>query len=312
MSLASYPLLDKIVDLQLIRRDGTIDYITTPKTGIKQNISIKGHYKTADVVTELEVRIVNFYPSVGLDQYKAIVITAGYAKDPTLQVISGQVFNAYVEAPGPDGSTLFAVQIGEFNKWLNEQYVANWTQSTPLSTVFNSIAGILGLAPHLIGIDDINLDCDKYYNGAVKDAINDLKAQYFNLVIRMDSYGLYVFPFSTGSGGTYNIQYYLSAPRREAYGWTLVIPWIPGLRPGDSILVDTIYYKQNFTQFNPSSVFKSFNDAALRSVGASSSLVPFRVLTMEFEFSTVDRSNSMTIVALDDTQVQGFQYNSGQ
>lgn len=291
-------LFDKIVNIQFVKKDGTSDFFLTPERGMKPEISLKGRFITASQAQMIELRVTNFYPSAPLNEYKVLNITAGYFGG--LQTtISGSVWIAYQESPGPDGVTYFQLFLGDFTKWLNVPFNNTYPQGTPLTTILFDIATALGLLFVGNGLEGITTQSPlSFPPGFVKDAVNFLNIVQPDIIIRMDSLNLIAFKKEGFTGLSYPIQYFSSPPRREAYGWTFNAPWNPAMRPGDQVTIDPKYYKQTFVTFNTNFV----PDAIQTGAGTALPMTPFTILTLEFDFNTIGPTNNMSLVVLDGSE----------
>ena len=282
-------LFDKIINLELVRKDGSVDFIRCPDTGMKPDISLKGKFITASQAQMIELRVTNFYPAVPLNDYRVINITAGY-RDSLQATISGSVWIAYQESPGPDGVTYFQLFLGDFTKWLNVIFSNYYQAGTPLVQVINDIASALGLGFIGRNLQNITLSVPLTFPaGYVKDAVTFLNQAFPDIVIRMDSRVLIAFEKNDNTGQSWQIDFFSSPPRREAYGWTFNAPWNPALRPGDQVTINPKYYKQTFVTFNTSFV------PAADSTGSDSAYpkTPFTILTLEFDFDTIEADKTI-------------------
>jgi len=287
-------LFDKIINLEFIRKDGSADVIRCPDQGMKPDISLKGKFVTSSQAQMIELRITNFYPAVPLNEYKVINITAGY-KDSLQTTISGSVWIAYQESPGPDGVTYFQLFLGDFTKWINTIFNNRYDTGTPIVQVLIDIASALGLGFIGRGIESITLQAPLTFPGGyIKDAVTFLNQAQPDIVIRMDSKTLIAFQKSDTTGQVWQIDFFSSPPRQEAYGWTFAAPWNPAIRPGDQIVINPKYYKQTFVTFNATFI----PDASQTGQDSGLPKTPFTVLTLDFDFDTTGNANNMSLVVL--------------
>jgi hypothetical protein len=265
---------------------------------MKPDISLKGKFITASQAQMIELRVTNFYPSIPLSDYKLINITAGY-RDSLQATISGSVWIAYQESPGPDGVTYFQLFLGDFTKWLNVVFANSYATGTPVVQVLTDIASALALGIIGVGIQDVTLQAPLTFPGLyIKDAVAFINQAFPDLIIRMDSRALIAFKKTENTGQSWQIDFFSSPPRREAYGWTFAAPWNPAIRPGDRVTINPKYYKQTFVTFNTSFV----PDVGQTGQDSGFPKTPFTVLTLEFDFDTMGSSNNMSLVVLDGSE----------
>ena len=290
--------LDKIINQELIKKDGTMDKIACPATGQKPDISLKGKMIQSGLITRLELRITNFYPSVPLRDYATINIDAGYSNSVVRATMSGQVWTAFQESPGPDGVTFFEINLGVYDKWLNGVYSKNFDAGSPVTNLYQWVADILGLDFSGSGITDTLTDSiflgPKNVNGLIADITTLTGIKY---ITRMDSKALVVFPHDSNTGKVFNIDYFSASPQRSAAGWIFNSPWYPDLRVGDLCKIDPKYFKTTFA-VQHSDIFTPDLETGVNDPAPSS----LTVLTIDFEFRTNGPQNLMSVVALDGTE----------
>ena len=290
----SQQIFDKIINIDFVQKDGTIDTLKCPPSGMKPEITMSGRFFTDANAKDIELRITNFYPKVPLTDYRVLNLSVGYGTSP-LAVISGSVWVAYQESPGPDGVTYFHLFLGDFNKWVNVQFNRSYEKGTPLVSIISAFAVSLGLGISTTILASETLDAPLSFQGFVKDAVAMFCQNYQDIILYMDSKTLTAFHKTENTGRVFQIDLFSSPPRKEAWGWSFTAPWNPAIRPGDVITINPKFYQQTFVTFNP-----NFNPDVEQSSSSSNNGFPTQPLTVfsiEFDFSTVGSQNNMSVVA---------------
>lgn len=286
-------LFDKIVNIYLYDSvDGEpTDIITIPEVGIKPNIGIQAHFAQANVVFNLQVRIVNFYPSKALNQYKKIRIEGGYNKSQDLASFEGVVNIAYQESPSPDGVTLFSCQVADLANVYNANVNIHLPKGTSLDDAFKAVIDAVyersGVQWDIENsLDPRTLESQLDFNGSAKDFVAMLAYSY-NFNYTYDWNTLVVFEVNRGRDtiDAINIDYLSSPPAQSASGITFTAPWIPSLRPWMIVNIDPVYFKQSF---------------GARNVDFNKSLM---CQTVDINFNTVTNQNQMTVLALNTVEI---------
>lgn len=276
-------LLDKQINIILSTDNGKSDHIIIPKTGIKPEISIQGKM-VENTISDLSLRITNFYPSQPLNQYKTITIDAGYKSQQSKSTsgvdTTGEIFIAYQESSPPDGITYFQFLPCQWTDFINTSINIHFRKNTSanFSDLIKNVSNQIGLNIKNT-VPDFTLQSSYDFNGSAKTFIIELTKQY-NLCFRVDGGTLLIYPKDSNTGVIYNIEYISSPPHASAAGVTFNAPWVPALRPGDLISLNPKYYSSTYGGIS------SANQQYLK------------VLTIEFEFNTVQEVNKMTILAL--------------
>lgn len=300
----SVQLFDKIVNVSLFRSDGKVARIICPDTGRKPTIRLSGDMVSNDVISQVELRITNFVTDVPLSEYthKAgaplgsggrAVIEAGY-KGTLMLAFEGEIINGFQESPGPDGVAAFQMLVGYFTDWTTRTLNAWYEAGTPVSSVLSDVASKLGMS--LLYYADPSLVIPPPgmgINGLAKEAIAKLKKMFgqyrpdgdwSGLSIRPDGATLIATSKDLGTGITYVLNY-VSLVNHNAAGFNVQAPWVPSIRPGDSIQIDPMYFRQDF-------------GGALVSSGNT-----FRVLRVTFDFCTTDNTGMMTLVTVAEADI---------
>jgi hypothetical protein len=276
-------LFDKIINVDLIANDGVTERILCPQIGQKPTIGLVGEYGSKTVISNIQLRVTNFYASRPLSDYTTdgdkvgyIQITTGYSNS-LMTTIYGQCLTAYQESANPDGVTCFDLLIGKFQEWVGTKLSVNFPSGTAFTTILNKLASELkmNIKIGLSGLPTV-LNLDFAFNGYAIDLVYKLKQMFPYLVIRPDGRNIWVFAQDSGTGVTHTLKH-LTHAKKDAGVFTLTGPWIPNCLPGDIVQADPVIFKAAF--------------GSQIMVGDK-----FIVLTSTFSFSTNDEMNDMTLV----------------
>ena len=307
--MAKFDLFDKRINLYFYRTgtpavtnlgvagapraaDRTVASIVTPETGRKQTIRLKGGMVGQDMLQQLEIEVTNFTTDVPLSDYRTVLVEAGY-KGAMWAAFSGEIVNSFRESPGPDGVTTFQMTVGNFTDWMTKTLTAVYSAGVPLRTVLNDVAQKLGLTLKYLAAESLTMPVGISHNGLAKDLIVKLRSVFSNrytthgdfdgLVVRPDGPNLIAYQGDKGTGTIYELQY-ISAADRNAAGFDIQAPWIPAIRPGDTVKIDPKYFRQELGA-----------PGTLGSPAGGGNL--FQVIYIDFEFDTED-VNQMTLTTV--------------
>lgn len=281
-------LFDKRINLKFYRKDGSFVQVKCYDKGPKPQIAIKGTMILSNMIPELQVRVTNLYLPGNLNDYDKIAIEAGYAGE-LKNSIQGTVQYAFTETPGPDAITAFIIYpTFKFNEWTNTVFSHNEYVNVNVSVILTDLAIACGLTP-IIKQETFDQSPDKYIldsyqikNQGAKDVFTDL-CNKMGLHFRLEGNKIEVFG-GLGSGRNFaSLTFLQSPPRFEAAGYSVVAPWNPDIRPGDSITFRPEFFRSTFGGFI-----------------AGDQNIPLFVTSIEFEFSTVLPENTMKATLLID------------
>lgn len=276
----TFPLFDKIINVELMQKTGETTYIETPKIGRKPTINVSGKILPSPILSDIDLRMTNLITGdVPLDAYKYLKIQAGYAGSLNA-TIQAEVVNAYQETPGPDGITVFKMLLGGFTNWTNVTISNQWNAGTQLKTVLQFLAQALSLTLQSTLPDSMALQSNWAFTGLAKDFIAKI-AQTLNINIYPSGPFLVAFAINGNTGVEHVIRYLITPPRHEAYGYNFTAPWDPTLRPGDICIVDSRYMRQTYG-----------------GAQVSGGQTMFVAQTVSFDFGTTDDTNSMIVLAV--------------
>jgi hypothetical protein len=292
----SIDLWDKVLDLTLINEDGTTEVVLTPGPdstgpthGRKQTVRLKGKLLPSNVIIGLELRVTNLYLSKPLSSYKKIRVEAGYRKGVTM-AFEGSVQFAFQELPGPDAVVCFQFLLGDLTTWTGTFYSGSFDQGVSLSAVVNFIAASMQLTPRYNVVPDPVLPADLPFTGLTKDLLPMLEnlfskhdAEGNDVGLRLCPFGGFLLAYTMDQGLTQELAYrmdFVTHAKHNSAGWEIQAPWVPNIVPGQLVVIDPKYFRQDFG----GSLVSKTNT--------------YRVLMIEFDFCTTDSTNMMTLVAL--------------
>ena len=276
---------------------GATDEIIIPPTGIKPNINLSATFNPSDVMSELQIRLVNYYPSAPLSSYRWMTVQAGYKHNPDTAVISGQVMVAYNESPAPDGVTFISMLVGQVDDVLNREVSLSippqggQTTDTILNGVISAL-GSTGTTWHLVNnssLKAIPLDGAGFnFVGKAINCMNVIKDRW-KIAYLIEGTNLIIYDPNAGrtSEEVIVINYLSSPPMANAAGISFVAPWNPKLRPGMVIQINPLFFRQTFG-------------------GAQISYQKDGLMicqTIDLQFNTVTNQNQMTVLALNTYEV---------
>ena len=287
--MPSLPLLDKRITLTFTRDDGTTVVLPTPPTGRKPSIRLNGTFVAQLVVMHVDIRIWNFTSDLPLSSYKKVKVTAGYADD-FHATISGVIMNSFRETPGPDGITVFQMLVGLGEDWVTTTINRTFPAGQTLDGVLRDVCSVLGLTLKNYADPTLALKVPIAWNGTAKnllDKLSDLFKDYDAdsgafIGLRMVPFGddLIVYRGDQGTGVVHELKYIAHA-MHVGRGVDVQGPWIPTIRPGDTVKVDPKYFRQ---------------DISGAASGTPGSL--FNVFMLEFAFATDTDENMMTLLTV--------------
>ena len=294
-------LFDKYIDIlfydQMPSQNGAlptpIDGISTPELGIKQAINLSATFLPSDVMSSVEVRITNYYPSVPLSTYKWMTVQAGYKHSDDSAFIEGQVMVAYQESPSPDGVTLVSLLIGHVEDVLNREIDIFIPETSGTNeVVFNSVVGALSATGNNWALKNSStsqpVGASYQFHGKVIDCLNDMKNRW-KFAFLIEGLNLIVYDPKTGRTGedVIIVNYLSSPPQAAASGITFVAPWLPKLRPGMVVQINPVFFKQTFGAANV-----TYQKDGL-----------MITQTVSLQYNTVTQQNQMTVLALNTYEV---------
>jgi hypothetical protein len=256
--------------------------VATPLTGIKPAISISGQFHNKSEANNIILNLTNFYADADLTSYSYVKIIAGYIHGVKTE-FRGHILHCYPSAPPPDSVMTFEVLLGDVELYYTETVNSNYPIKTPLEFIFGDIATAMDLELQY------NYDITKGARTLVPVAINGLstvrefilklKEMYPGLVVKFDTQNLYVADRMSSYGIIHRLKY-ISSAKKDAAGFTIEAVWNPLVMPWDYIEANPVYYAQSFG-------------------GQNITGNVFRVITVDFSFSTIGNDNNMSVLATE-------------
>lgn len=253
--------------------------IICPPTGRKPTISLKGSILPSPILSSIELRITNFTTDIPLDQYVFVKIQAGYASALDAS-IEGEIVNAYQETPGPDGITVFYLMLGLFTAWNSSTLTFAWPAGTSINSILRRCVFAMGYQRTETYLDDSLVTQTPWsISGIISRFLSEF-AQAFQINVYPLGQIVRVITSRQSTNVVHNIRYLKNPPRHDASGYNFVAPWDPSLRPNDIVQIATPYMRQTFGGAQ---------------VGNAST--QFITQTINFDFSTTEDTNEMTVLA---------------
>lgn len=287
-------LFDRFINLYLTDSNGVQTSVLTPRTGRKPHIQISGSAIQSNVLPSVSVKVANFYSSTSIADMSSISIEAGYYNSSMGRTTLRGKLNdmgvgwVYQESPSPDGITNFNFMVGDYGTWTT----ANCTLSYPegagrtVESLLKEAVSDLGLnvvaGPR---VQSLIWNAKVEASGSVKDFVMSLANQK-GFIVQVWGSDLLAYFQSEGHSTSRvpkDITFMASPPQKQSpVSISFVAPWRPDIRCGDLIKINPQYAKQSY-------------GGSLANSDADTTYV---VTTMEFDFSTVDSTNTMRILAL--------------
>lgn len=287
-------LFDRFVNLTLTDANGVESKIVTPKTGRKPNIQISGSAIQSNVLPSVSVRVVNFYSSTAIADLTKIAIEAGYYSSAMGRTtLRGNLNNmgvgwVYQESPSPDGITNFNFMVGDYGSWTSANCTVSHPDGAGLTVEALLKEAVSGLGLNVVAgprVKNLIWSAKVEASGSVKDFVTML-ADTKGFIVQV--WGSDLLAYYQNEGHSVDrvpkeITYLSSPPQKQTpVTISFVAPWRPDIRCGDLIKINPQYAKQSYGG----------------SLGSSDSDTTYVVTTMEFDFSTVDSTNTMRILAI--------------
>lgn len=277
---------NKIIDISFQTDAGVPlkDAIVCPRTGRKPNIEITGLMTQSQEATSFSIKIKNYYFDTTNNQYQRVTVGCGYVGSVAQQVFSGSINRMYKDFPGPEGTTVIDCIDSPVTKWLGEASDYNFDKGFSLRTAVEKICQVMGLDPDIApDITEVSSAPLQIQAGGM-EVIKELRARFPDVVIVPFGKTIRVYKTDGLATRTHTINY-LSAPIQLQGGGTtkataiITAPWMPEVKPGDIVIINSSYYATKSTKFH-SKLEKS----------------KFKVATVQFNFSTTTTLNQMVVL----------------
>lgn len=292
---------NRYCNITLFGKKGTFQ-IMTPRWGRKPDIEIHGILYATEYAKDFEVRIRNLYTDTDLTLFNSIKISAGYFDQPEL-VVEGSIAIIYTEQPGPDRVTVIKCWMGAAEVILNATCDINLPEGTTLQAILEAMTSSLRSAIIPESANPVKIiwkapqvdpataamicPVPLSWNGAVKDLLGQLKGIFPDVFFTMGKDQIIAFnpKAPVGSGKIVPLRYLMSPPNYTAGRVIVTAPWEPGLYPGDTIYILN-------TQIGTREATASM------AAGAGTLRSTYRVLSVQFDFSTVGGQNKMIVTGV--------------
>jgi hypothetical protein len=306
-------LYDKIINVTFFSNNIQLPKKTliTPSFGFRPSINISGMIIANSFFCNIELRIKNAFIDFDYAPYNSVSIDAGYSGDLFYSGMSGQITQAYIETPGPDGVTVFMIKItyqGILENYINFEFTGPGTFNQVLNKFvsdMNSELSSIGIqsnytiyVPNELGIKQIQSNI--HLSGSMSNVLVKIVEEYMQSFWSVNAQSIVVFNKQfISSKNLFEINRVTSTPRSTAPGHiSFTSPWLPNLRPGDCIHINPIYLKASFGTFQ---ALKNKGDNSEEKLSYSPGY--FSIYSISFEFDTFESINTMIVDALNNTNI---------
>lgn len=285
--------------------------LITPNQGFKPSINLNGMIIANSFFCNIELRIKNAFIDFDFGPYQSVSIDAGYAGDLIYSGLSGQITQAYVETPGPDGVTVFIVKItyqGILENYIDFEFDGPGTFEQILNKFIsdmNSSLNSLGITSNYTIFIPTELRSKQFQSnihisGSISNTLVKIVEEYMQCFWSINGQSIVVFNKQFVSNkNIFEITRVTTTPRSTAPGHiSFTAPWLPNLRPGDCIHINPIYLKASFGTFQ---ALKNKGDNSEEKLNYSPGY--FSIYSISFEFDTFESINTMIVDALNNTNV---------
>ncbi len=306
-------IYDKIVNVTFFSSDINIPKktIITRPSGFKPKININGMIIANSFFCNIELRIGNAFIDFDFAPYQSVSIDAGYSGDLFSNGMAGQVTQAYVETPGPDGVTVFIIKItyqGILDNHIDFEFIGPGTFSSVLDKFRSDMNSVLtenGINLNYtisvpVELGSIQIQSNIQLSGSISNVLVKIIEEYFQSFWSVNGNSIVVFSKQfVSSKNIFEINKVTTTPRSTAPGHiSFTSPWLPNLRPGDCIHINPIYLKASFGTFQ---ALKNKGDNSEEKLSYSPGY--FSIYSISFEFDTVESINTMIVDALNNTNI---------
>lgn len=306
---------EKIVNIYFYQSPNQLkpsDQILSFTRGFKAHIGISGSIIANGLFVQIELRVMNAYITFDPNFYKYISFDAGYLNDINTGAISGQIQQAYIESPGPDGITVFYILLTDsqffdmvidfnYNAKLLQSKAQNhiivsqpWTVGDILNELFNVINQATGqnYFPEIVDVLNVPYGTPIYERGTISQVLSQVLNNYFGYSFSIKGYKISIFNYNNPSSNTvYRVEKVSNTPRSLVGGHIqFQAPWIPNLRPGNLLYIDPSFMKMTFGAYITRRERDHTSDQLKTTI--------FNVLRIDFDFHTIEEKNMMIVDCL--------------
>lgn len=260
--------------------------ITCPARGRKPNIEITGQYLASDISQSFNIRVRNLYLDLTENNYTMLEVEAGYENNLTV-AFRGTIIYAFKESPGPESVTVIQCLLADSSLWTNKSININFDENITLKNVLDEFCKQLGYPEPMIAQSVASLaakESQLNLYGKAEKVLNDIKIRFNvndNLIITVTDTRVVAYEKNTLSPTREIPVSFLSSPPQLIGGGensvtaSFTALWIPDLRPGDVVTINTQYYStSNMLAFKQDKIKMMIN-------------------AIEVQFSTTAKNNQM-------------------
>lgn len=301
-------LYDKYINVTFFSEDISKpkkSVITRPN-GFKPSINISGMIIANSFFCNIELRIKNAFIEFDYAPYNSVSIDAGYSGDLFLSAMSGKITQAYIETPGPDGVTVFIVQL-TYNGILDYHMDFSFTQTGNFRDVLDKFTSEMNqilkdnninfnytiFIPTQLGQTQLQTTIQK--SDSMSNILTSIVQDYMQSFWGINGSSITVFNKQyPATKNIFEITRVTTTPRSTTEGHiSFTSPWIPSMRPGDSIHINPIYLKSSFGTFQ---ALINKGDNSEDKISYSPGY--YSIYSISFEFDTYESINTMIVDGL--------------
>lgn len=270
----------RLIDIKFKTQNKVLE-LKTPRHGIKPCITITGSLSAKMFCQDFEIRIKNLYCDE-IDNTTEVEVSAGY-NDNIALALRGQVATVYTATPAPDKETVIHCVTANYQNWLTKTIDLQLEKGWALKDAIQQITTALEYEPANIETSLQNLlsDCPLNRNGLCSQALDDIRRIFPEINIIPIGKKLYITPKNSKVETVvkHRLLVLTQPPQFSGGAVSLVIPFNASIQCGDIVQYPTTI--RTIESANAKPII--FDEA--------------KVNTIDFNFSTTENSNEMTLSA---------------
>lgn len=290
---------NRIINLKFYntRNDKRPGYeITCPLRGRKPDIEITCQLLPSAIAQAINIRVKNLYLDLAQNSYAFIEVEAGYEGNLTL-AFRGSILYMFRESPGPQSTTVIECLLSDLGNWQDTYLDIDVDQNATLKDIMEEVSNKLGLAPPIISeaVAGRTIKENQFaLVGKAVTVVNEIKNRFSftgpkadngaGLVIVYDEprFKVYEEGQSANFHNKWNLNLLSTPPQlvgggSQAVVATITAPWVPNMKPGDEVTINTNYYTTSHV------------------IVYSQPQITMLINTMTIHFSTVKGINEMIL-----------------
>lgn len=251
--------------------------IECPVKGRKPNISISGTLLPVDYMSDIEIRVVNLYIERG-QTFQKVQVEAGYENSMSI-AFEGEITNIYDESPGPEKVTVINCTQCKVKNMLSNVVALNLEKGFTLNSALSQIAKAAELdEPEIVFTETETSGAAFTFNGTVQEALHQIAPLFPGVILMFTDRTIKAVKQEISPTEKIKIIKFLQSPP-QVTGTVVIIkaPFDPAIKPGDVVTVQNVSYMTR------------------RTISVGTLMNKYRINSIEFRFSTVQGSNTMTL-----------------